>query len=518
MAEPILYFRLLDKATNNNTSGIQLCYENIDIPDVSPALLIFKTDSYFDFYKEAKYEDLTFGPVNSFLKTLPKEYYKFIVLTFIKIHQDILAEMKDVESYNNTLTEIGNTIAMLEQTTNLGSYMYSYTLEHIKIDDMSEMGTGSHHTKEMTFDQTEITVLTSIVLFCKLLCPIFAEIFAKGKQFSVAGLREADCASILTATFQSKYKAIILKYSGYVEKLTGKILPDDCISAYHGIVSDSLETKQKALILVKRFVIEDINSGNIAAAITSSSRNGSKSAYDNAKAKTIVQARKPPDQTNEEEGNVSRLETESKPAKHPADLPIMIKHQTEAIWNKYVVEYNLDIALIMSAYHFYKNNVVVPSELARYMLTNYFGEDFSGGQSIMYVKLDMTLKLLATLQLLLLQKGYIALAHALTMEDTCTQKEVFTDDETRLLHGWQLEPAIRACKAIFPPGFGESDWDTKLKEVIEALIKTKYNYRLAPCYRELVPYYDSTEHFSELKDTITQMALLLKVVYESGEA
>jgi hypothetical protein len=484
------------------------------LPELDPALLKFKTNEYPSMCKDIMVFNQVLNPINLFIRHLSKEDQSILVKAIVLMHHHILTMVETYEAFQLTLQKCGEILISLDAEIDLCKKLFEYTKKFIPVDDMSESGSRPQDSNEMTFFQEEVYALTSIALLCKIFFPIIGELALRGKKLTIVNFKEVDCASIFTPILARNWETLMRKLNFYVTSLVDKRLTEDSISSYHGLTTESVSPKMQANVLIKKFITENIYNGNVTKFITACARSGTNSQYENAKTRRDVQYRMDPTENAQEDGNTSKLESESKPSKHSADFTIILKHQTQHIWMDYVNKYGLDTKIIAEAKAYYDVNVLAPTPISIYLLTNYFGEAFGGGKSMKYIRLDTHTTLVVILQLIIFKMNSVPLMHALSMVPSDKVKTKIPDEHRRLTYTWTAIADFRTCRQRFPVGFGEKTWDGKLKEIVDELVTTNYLFNTAPVYWDLIQQTNMNGTIvHEYNDIIRDICRLLYHIY-----
>lgn len=481
-------------------------------------LLTFRTNEYPTLCRDLSILGNVINPVNLFFSSLSLEDQSAIAQTLGLLHLILTSTPEVPSKFQSSLTECGNIILALDKEINLCDKLFEYTSNNIPVDDMTESGNRPQDTADMTFTREEIIAFTSMGLMCKLFFPITGLLLLMSKRLSVAGFREADCASIYTPILNKNWNFLMTRLEFYANSLVSKRIHDDSVSAFHGLTLSTVVMRTKANVFIKKFVTENIYNGNVAKYITACIRTGTTSQYENAKTRQNVQFRQDPSDKASEEGNTSKMESESKPSKHSADFPIILRHQTQRIWGEYINRYELDENVILQAKSFYDVNLLAPTSLSMYILTNFFGEAFGGGKSMQYIKMDTHTYMVATLQHIMLKLGSPSLIHALSMVPSSRLKTKIPDGQKMFSHTWSSTSEFKRCKQQFAVGFGEKTWDSKLSSIVDELVKYVFLHNTAPVFWEMLDRKNNNgttihDYGNMIKDTCK----LLYMIHTEGD-
>ena len=240
-------------------------------------------------------------------------------------------------------------------------------------------------------------------------------------------------------------------------------------------------------IIIKRFVNVDLYrpDGNVIKYIASCCRSGADSQQQNASMSAAVRIITDPVELDKDEGNASRMESESKQSIRTADVPVMIRIAAKDTIRKIIIAENIDPELVDSVFAYYRKNMVVMNPISEFLLCTYYGQDIGGGSGIMMLNAELVSQLAALLQIICAKKGVTNLAHALTFNSTYNDK-VPSFENTSFITSWKSSSAYTECRKVLPAGFGELDWDVKLKSIVDFLCKKNCIYNTSPVVWDII--------------------------------
>lgn len=432
----------------------------------------------------------TFAAINHFLSLLDYNSKCEIVYALTLMHADILdfftkAETNDLTVLTKVLSERCDA---LDLSTNLCDKLKAYALEHIPIGLMPNAGKRPQDNAKLTFYPDEVATLMSITLLCKLLSPIFGVLMNNLIGNMNIKAKELCCATIFTKLFNRKFEQLIDKLKYYIRHTVNvQCKKDTTMALMHGCDNYSLSHVLYSLLLIRQFVNVPLirKNGNLITYIVVNVK----------KAITTVQSamlRKPTysrplfSSDSDDDGNTSRLETDSVTSNRTCDVNMLVKCAVPYTIKKYIALYDLDEDDYNKCLEFYKREPMMPTLLNKDMNSMFYSRDFGGGKGILMLKALDYAKITALLQLILFQlsadDGYRQLAHMLTILPSVDVKEGFTFEDNQFKLNIGSSIGYRNCRQRFensPFGQKGKEWDDHITNITNDLIIRKYRYNTA---------------------------------------
>lgn len=469
---------------------IVMSWSGFSLPAASmyPELKLFKVKTFTALTKSISNIGMTFGPANDFLSTLDPNTQEAIATAFLAMHLEISDPKYTVNEIEELEDILGDIILQLDDDTDLCGRINAYIRKsNIPISDMAEAGTRPQDTPEMTFVQEEAITITTIAILMKILCPILGAFTDKFNRIIDTKYKECHAHAIMTPVFKKRYDDIICKLTYYIKTLISSKLKSDPTAYINGNTLDAMTSQSLDTIIIKRFVNVDLYrpDGNVIKYIASCCRSGADSQQQNASMSNSVRIITDPVELDKDEGNASRMESESKQSIRTADVPVMIKVAARDTIRKIIKSENIDQELIDATFAYYKRNPVVMNPISEFLLCTYYGQDIGGGLGIMMLNSSIVSQLAALLQIICARDGIHNIAHALTFNIGLNDKTP-TFESNSFSISWKSSSAYTDCKRVIPAGFGELDWDIRLKDIADFLATKHCKYNTAPAIWDLL--------------------------------
>lgn len=514
-----LYFRAVENFSAANPF-IKMEWKGFSIPAASvfPDLVLFKVKTFTAFTRDVTGLGMTYNPVNEFLSKLSLQEQESIASAFLMMHIEITDEKYSVDTIEQLEDALGDILNNLDDSIDLCDRIDEYIRKsNIPISDMKEAGTRPQDTPEMTFVQEEAITITTIAILMKLLSPVIGAFSDRFHKIIDTKYKECHAASIMTKLFYKRYKELINKLNNYVRTLIASKIKSDPTALINGNTLDAMTSQNMDTIIVKRFVNVDLYrpDGNVIKYIASCCRSGADSQQQNASMSNSVRIITDPVEMDKDEGNASRMESESKQSVVTADVAVMIKVAARDTVKKVIRDEDIDRDLIDSVFAFYQRNPIVMNPISEYLLCTYYGADIGGGAGIMMLNAISVSELAAVLQVISAKNGATYIAHALSFSVGNSDKVQSLDSAT-FLNAWKSSQTYVDCKRMIPSGFGEREWDLKLKEIASFLTKKNCSYNTAPAVWELIGVSSQNgKLFTDNKELMIEIMQFIQVLYHS---
>lgn len=516
-----LFFKPVDNFSTVNPY-IKMEWNGFAIPEAAmfPELVLFKVKTFTAFTRDTSGLGMTFNPVNEFLSTLSIQEQQTIASAFLTMHVEINDPHYTVEYIEELEDELGNMLNKLDDAIDLCDRINNYIRHsNIPISDMAEAGTRPQDSPEMTFGKEEAITITTIAILMKLLCPVIGAFADRYNRIIDTKYKECHEHAIMTPLFRKKYSDIICKLTNYIKTLIAAKLKADPTASINGNTIDAMTNTNLDTIIIKRFVNVDLYrpDGNVIKYIASCCRSGADSQQQNASMSNSYRIITDPVEMDKDEGNASRMESESKQSIRTADVPVMIRVAAKDTVKKVIAEYNLDRDLVESTLAYYRKNKIVMNPISIYLLCTYYGQDIGGGSGILMLNADRVSELAAILQIIYAQRHGGDIIHALTFNIGSIDKTQ-TFEHTAFLNGWKSSQAYGECKRMIPAGFGEREWDLKLREIASFLTRKNCILNTAPAIWDLMGQPSSNgKEFTNYMGLMIEIMQFIQVAYSSRQ-
>lgn len=430
---------------------------------------------------------VVFKNVNKFLKTLTPDECMAVAMVYISMHK----ELKHMTSFNlmDTTDRVSNYLVALDKEISLADKLRTFTVKNMPLPNLDNAGDKPHHTNEMTFHSSHMIELTTITLMEKFLTPIFGQFFYQYKNgISVDNaIKEVHCAAILTGIFNRQFRELILKLNNFIANTVAQFYKkkDDIIAAYGGNTEESQCLSSSAIIHTRKAITVDLDKpdGNLMTYITVCVNNSIDTQYKSPISKKIRErkANGLKDITTDE-GNASRIETESVATSKTADVPIIAQWTVKHIVKLYKAALEIPESEFQEAMSYYRMNIPSITPLTNYLLCTYFGRAIGGALNISMLQAMSYTELLVILQFIMIKRGYYGLLNSITITTRNQSKQSFTDMDNRIRMSWNSSYSFTNLKRRFDTEIGSSFCGNKMKEIIEFLTSNVHAFNTAPIF------------------------------------
>lgn len=467
------------KTSKDRFSDIIIIYS--DIPKITIDKII-KDDLKVN---TVKFDSMTFQKlkvsgfsetINPFFDTLELEEQSALFTYFVDMKQG-LSELTKA-NIQQKIMEFSNNTSKLFNNLNLPERILTYTKTHgFPFPDLSDAGTRAHDTEAMTFRLPDYIVITAICILCKIMTPVWGELFVKLKTTGDHALtgtenRELYCAEILEGLlerciFTPVYNRLLTYiYVATDSKLKYNVESNNTkfVLSRMGISLDRFKDMMVAMILVKKMatynILVNVNNPletpnlmrNINAAVKETTEGKVKHWHSET---TIMPRWELQENMSDDEDNTSVLDHTSRLSTKTADFPIIATIGIETSTSRYIKELNIPRSVFDEAcdYYQFKNvniNVYNKALIASVLVTRI------GGSSVLlnYINIKEYISLLVITQILLLRSkpAILSLAYLLTSNDTLTDTDSveYTSLKNRLTSFKNSHQTFKVCRDLFP--------------------------------------------------------------------
>jgi hypothetical protein len=526
----MLYFKPVEEFSSQNPF-IEMVYSGFEIPGASsiPHLFRFNVKTFSSFFTRQNDRGLTgelgtppsvaYDPVNQFLTLFTDEEQKEIAMAFLSAHAIIVSGEDDASDIEQVEDKIGDLLDALDLKLNICKRTEEYVAKYIRVAGMEEAGTQPQHTPEMTFYHDEAVVVTAIAVFMKLISPITGAFIHKYSKVIANEYKESHARAILVKLHSRTYKPLLLKLNNYMTKLVSSHHKDDPTAMYNGNTLTSAARHAVDTAVVKRLVCVSLHKedGNIIKYLACCGTGTADSQQKNMAANSAAKIIADPVDNDRDEGNTSRMESESRYTAKTADTPIIIAVYADRTWRKCAEQEGIDPEELELARAYYSANPVMVHDITLYLLCMYYGEHIGGGSGIQMLKSSIINDMVATLQLILVKENRHVLAHAITANLTEHPRTIQPNDS--LFHNmWTSCAEYAACKRVLPPGFGDREWNSMLRKIANMLMTRTMLYNTAPVvWDKTDPSGKNGVPLTEFASIMQHIMQYVKSTYERGK-
>jgi hypothetical protein len=437
---------------------------------------------------------------NKFFTTLSEDEAKQFAIGMFECKvelQTLLHHLKEEGTLTDTviknvLTDVKNILLNLARSINLKKLVNNYVKEHVIIELSKDIGTQPQDTREMTFNEEEVSELTEVVIICKLFSPLFGHFLAVIQKSIATSAREYYCASMLSSIIKVEYYSEIKKkLDFYVAKSTGSKNSDKNATALYNnsATGQMICTQLVANLMVRRFVYTSLDGVNVIMCSVSTTCKRAASKMTGG-VKVWVDIRDDPSNTDMggDEGNKSILEAESRRSVMTSDVPSIVKCSVRDTVEKEYVLTTMD--LFDKLYGFYSKSPTCPNACNRYLLATRYGTKIGRAASLDHIDSELYTKLLVLLQIYMLEEfdnlhdtdlpASVELLHWLSAIKTDTPKDIIPHIDTALLTACSVTtPYANLCEK-YSFKVGDIRWNTQLEIAARELSTTVFMYNTPP--------------------------------------
>jgi hypothetical protein len=464
-----------------------------------------------------------FRPVNDFFATLPMEEQTLIAQTLISMNAIIhltfhndnsTITVKQLETDLGVLTtKLGHCLNSLDTQIDLFRKIDKFVREVVPIYREDNLGSRAQDSDEMTFTNEEITTLTTLVVLCKILSPVYGQLIDRIKDILDTSTKELHCSLILTPIIKRHMQDLKIKLDNY---LYNTIKPKATIDRVYHMQNENMNVSiVQAMIFVRRFISMNIYDPNskLMVYIHFCARSASNTQQTNATKKMSVRERQPPFEVFGDDGNISKLENDSQFSRTSMDNPFIIKNNADMFIHHLILELGLDKELIDLMVLDYINKPLPITDMNKYLLCIAFGKQLEGPKSINHLYRNEYMQLLSILQIKLLYTNMAALIPLLSLIPSAVEKQHMTARENEIRIYWPQSPEYRLCKEKFGISVDKKMWDNKLKEIIELITMNTYYQYFPQSFLDIMtePFESNVPYKLELET----ISLICKFIYES---
>ena len=496
--------RFVKQVTETGKSLVYLDLQGEKLPgfkfDYTP-LLKFHIETYTVLKSKSSSMawDIVFRTTHELFDTRPKSEQLGFATMLVVMHYEIIDKLytQDLQVFNNNLVPLETTLSKwldeYDQKVDLVPHLRAWVERNVPIQSFVGVGERPQDSAATTFYREDVVDLTTLVLVCKMMTPIFGIFIEACKKKIGNNLKEIHCLAITKLLFKHRFGPLIDKLKFFISKIMKPVLSKLAPShLFNGYTFNTASDEVYSRLITRQYVTVDLfkDNGNLMTYTTSCIRAASTTQCSMAGgAKTAAREMILPlsNQVSiNDEGNSSNLEAESRSSNSTADYAVLIKAAANKAIDSFIAEQDIDPELAESCFYYYTVHHIDPTPINSFILSIVFGRALGGAKSIAMLDRVSYSKLLALLQIYFSKSGYEVLVNPLTLKDTGELKSQFTGNDTQLRAIWNSSYEYKACNERFVGSIGELTWDTRLKEIIENITSTKYAYNTAPAIWDML--------------------------------
>lgn len=462
---------------------------------------------------------VAYDPVNDFLSGLSLEDQEKIAIAFIYAHLEIQCGAPDASDIESVEDKVAHILDRLDMDIDLCGKTEQYVRNsNIPFADMSDAGTRPQDTPEMTFHEDEAILITAIAVFMKLVSPLMGAFISKYMGVIDNVYKEAHARTMLTPLHRRRYNKLLIKMHYYITKLVDGKLKVDATAMYNGQTLPRASRHAVDMAIIKRLVSVSLykRDGNIVKYVASCGRGNTESQQKNIATHNSARLMADPQDQDRDEGNTSRMEVESGQSSKPADVPIILACASKRVWRQIAEREEMNLEDVESAQAFYRRNPIVINMLSQYLFCMFYGPELGGGSSIMHLNSVAIGELGAVLQMYFAKHGWHMLAHAVSI-NLSESPRVPERDDYLFSNGYTNLQEYTECRKTLPSGFGEREWNGRLKEIVQLLLQRILVYNTSPVAWDLIGQVPRNgKIFTDFMPLLTELMKFITLTYTSG--
>lgn len=535
--------------TTSTTAMLEIYYVDQDGVTLSHPL-VFNGATY-QFLWQRQAEEIpqwvnVLKPVNDLIASFSDDEKRDWVNFFITAKK-YLVEMNS-SNYDALVQQIAGLFNDMVRRYKLSEKTLAFVgQQHIPFPDFSNIGQRAHDRVELTFHKEDYVGLVAVSIFCKLLCPIWAEITERTKAYvDINNEKNVLCASILYPIFQdteqgeSIFGPLYDKLEYYLKHTLNRWAPSsghngaDTIQinlAHQGISTDRLVDIVMGEVFVRKLTIIDYYASTGSNAITyiatsatrameSIQNRGASSNPNDSSIRTELR-REPKDSGLTDENASSGLETASFISKTTADAPEVVIFITETEVARDIQRHNIDRQWFDTVLNWYMHHPVVPTPLNRSIVALYMSDRIGGSAGLAYLRAREYISCVILTQLWLIRHGFEQLAIMLSCRcPDAVKDQLGSNTDQRIMNTYMLTAEFAQCLTEFPRCTpSEKNIDRHLMEMVQFITGKQHFYNLPNEVRKLMKtdvVYEQGEEF-QYNDRVMQELMTLYLFTYSPE-
>lgn len=368
-------------------------------------------------------------PINLFFKQLTLDDHK-TVYDMYKFAKENISRM-DLDNRREVLDLIQGRVFDTIHRLRLDKKMIAFcTTDLFVYPELESVGMKPHHSNEKTFRTNHYVEITGISILSKMMVPIWGDLIKRASDLSISSnQREKICFDLIEPTLEEgAFAEIYRKLDFFLSSITREEIKTQdkktqmgtsvsYILSRNGVDEDMFDDIVMSIIVVKRIAtyecFELLKDGSVPNAMvyidngirkTTSTKIGTM-----REALTTMQRRDPV--SHDRDDNSSILDYTSKTSKKSIDIPIFVTTAVDA-WeiDKLLKETQTPELVYNQAVEYYATNSFDVSPLCQAMTASFIGTRFGGSKCIGYLPPMLYQKVVAIMQIWLIDNNYLNLA------------------------------------------------------------------------------------------------------------
>lgn len=427
----------------------------------------------------------TFLPVNNFFHQQPIEIQQRIAMTIIEMHSDIIKFMSknDMSTISKFSQMLGEKVVLLEKETDLCRRLTEFVETSIPIGDCSKVGKRAQDVRELTWLRDDVVNLTTVIVLCKMLTPIFGVFMGHIRTHMDNRLKEIHCAAILNLLFRTKYYTTIMKLRHYIEHFVKNELKEDDTAVFHGNTDFTLSYYIFDSLISRSFINANLNfpDGNIMTLILATVKHAVETQHTNMH-KTPYRIRQPLGD-GADENKDAQHEIDSMSSMTTADTVNIVVASIPEVIRAELDLNELDVDDYLEYIAYYEKHPIVPTDFNKQLNCLYFGPKLGGAKSILMLQGISYYQLTALLQMILFSYKHYELGHMVTATPALEAKMVQTRNDDIIKMNYSVSPSYNICRTRYvdsPFGANGKVWDEQVNKLVDILMRMNFIYNTAP--------------------------------------
>lgn len=398
--------------------------------------------------------------------------------------------------------ELGEQYLDLVQKTNLIEHFRNYTKTQIRMQDTSTFGTRPQDTRELTFNEDEMRETMVVACFCKLASPIFGEIIGNlPEQIGEDGKKklprdkESRCVTFLSALNSEHFSHIMNKLQHYIHHIVNSLTSknQDSAAIFYGFTPNTRTSTIMSSLLVRNYVSCELEKpdSNIIRYTDTMVRTLAQT-QDSSAHKSQVKTRKAPGSmmNGDDSSNTDQMEVDSLVSMGTMDGPILVKCAIDDVVTAHRRELDITRAEFQSCLDFFTEHPIKQTPLNKFAITAVFGMEIGGGRGIEMIDSQPYTKLVAMLQLMAFNMGFVQFGNLLTANKSINVKLQLTLEEENFRRQATTLSHYRSCREQFSRStitVGDQIWDKQFGEMLDDLAFSIYTVNTPDYILDMVP-------------------------------
>lgn len=449
--------------------------------------------------------------VNYVFANIPKDQQFEIAKFFAHANyciKDTLGSFKDRphDQVGRSIVEftrqLGEQYLELIKSTSLVEHFRNYTKVNIRMQDTSTFGTRPQDTRELTFNEDEMRETMVIACLCKLAAPIFGEIIANlpehvkenGKK-KLPHDKEARCVAFMTATLGEYFQDILDKLQNYIHHIVLSLTSSnqDSATIFYGLTPNTRTSTILSSLFVRNYVSCELEkSDSNIIRYTDTMVRTLVSTQDGSAHNSQVRTRKAPGSmmASDDSNNADQMEVDSLVSLGTMDGPILVKCAIDDVVAGHRRDLDVTRADFQKCLDFFSEHPIRQTPLNMFAVTAVFGREIGGGRGIEMIDSAPYTKLVAILQLMAFNMGFVHLGNFLTATKSVEVKMQLTLEEENFKRQATTLSHYRACREQFSKStisIGDQIWDRQMANMLDDMAYSIYMVNTPDYILDMVP-------------------------------